>query len=92
MFLDCYGPSENSCGCAQTAISLLDPSGIESCEIRGSSSKVFEDRCVIAPVITVTRISTMSYMNSASSEGRYDKKTKVIIIMCCNILLILSIV
>lgn len=74
IYLSCYGPSQGSCGCAQTTISLLDPSGIESCEIRGNSSKVFEDRCVIDPVITVQRISKMSYMNSASSLGRYDIK------------------
>jgi hypothetical protein len=72
IYLSCYGPSQNSCGCAQTTISLLDPSGIESCEIRGNSSKVFEDRCVIDPVITVERISKMSYMNSASSLGGYN--------------------
>ena len=62
-----YGHHVN---CMETAVSLLDPTGMRTCALEGKSSKIRAKSCVIPPDITMTRLSALSYTESLSSTGR----------------------
>ena len=49
----------NDCGCAQTKVSYIGPSGQRECPLVGNSSRVNAKACAIAPTITVTRMSKL---------------------------------
>lgn len=66
LVLFCNGIQD--CGCAQTKVSAIDPSGQMSCPVRGNSSSVDSNACAIAPDISVTRMSQLSYTGT-SGEG-----------------------
>ena len=67
IYLAGYGPHVN---CTETAVSLLDPTGMRTCALEGRSSKIREKSCVIPPDISIKRISELAYTKSVSSHGR----------------------
>ena len=67
IYLAGYGPHVR---CAETTVSLLDPTGMQTCALQGKSSKIRAKSCVIPPDISITRISALAYTRSLSSTGR----------------------
>lgn len=59
--LEIYCIGIQNCGCAQTKVSAIDPSGQFSCPSIGNSSAIDADACAIAPDISVTRMSKLTY-------------------------------
>jgi hypothetical protein len=62
--LSCYG---SSCGCAETKVSISDPTGLSLCPQPANYSHVESGSCVIPPILTVTRLSTMSFLHTSGS-------------------------
>lgn len=58
--INCYGLHD--CGCAETIVPLVDPTGQKMCPRReGNSSRVNADGCVTDPIITVSQLTRLSY-------------------------------
>ena len=60
----CYGI--DNCRCAETKVPLVDNFGQRMCNRReGNSSRIDPAACIVPPVLIVSRISSLSYMNTS---------------------------
>lgn len=66
----CYGI--NNCHCAETKVPLVDNFGQRMCNRReGNSSRIDPAACIVPPVLIVSRISSLSYMNTSGAGSLF---------------------